>query len=322
MTSFQSSTEKVRVRLCVVFPIRICATHICTTNKLYTFVSVLHSTVQPQVAYICISATKMAGRNARNNKNKSNLEDNSDQLSSESKSIIKIMQEEFIIMKEEFALMKNEFLEALGEKTHEINVLNDEVKNLKAKVTKLESLIDEADSYERRDMIVVSGPNVPEFSVGENANEIVRDVVRREFNLEIGPNEINTSHRIGKKTQNQSADKRPFIVKLCRRDMKKELIMTSKRIKSRNIFISENLTPLRRSIFKTLRTMKREHPNLVKGVSTHEGKVFVYTKSESSDPNSRDKRHTVSSYDTLEKFCNDYIKRPLDNFLDNFFPQV
>ena len=136
--------------------------------------------------------------------------------------------------------------------------------------------------------------------------------------VSIADTDINTSHRIGPKPNNQTVDRRSFIVKFCRRDLKRELIAASKRMKNRNFYISENLTPTRRNIFKTLRNLKREHPDLVKGVSVYEGKVFAYTKSESNSPNPRDKRHLLNSMDSLSLFCENYVKKPLEDFLSEF----
>ena len=79
----------------------------------------------------------------------------------------------------------------------------------------------------------------------------------------------------------------------------------------------ENLTPTRRNIFKTLRKMKTAHPDFVKGVSTFEGKVYAYTPNEGSQPNARDKRHLVNNSETLNKFYREFVKKPLELFLEN-----
>ena len=64
--------------------------------------------------------------------------------------------------------------------------------------------------------------------------------------------------------------------------------------------------------------MKRQHPELVKGVSTFEGRVFAYTKNESPTANSRDRRHLVNDYEMLVKFCEDYVRKPIETFLENW----
>ena len=94
--------------------------------------------------------------------------------------------------------------------------------------------------------------------------------------------------------------------------------MASKRQSSPTIFVNESLTPKRKSILDAVRKMKREHPNLVKGCSTIDGRVYAFTKPVSSAPNARDVRHHITSYDSLKEFCRVYVKLPLDSFLQNW----
>ena len=64
--------------------------------------------------------------------------------------------------------------------------------------------------------------------------------------------------------------------------------------------------------------MKRAHPNIVSGCSSVEGRIYVYTKpSSSSGGSSRDLRHLVNDQETLVDFCREYIKQPLDLFLES-----
>ena len=241
-------------------------------------------------------------------------------LSKDSTQIITIMREEFNKIRAEISEMKNEFMQLCTEKNEEISSLKVEVSTLKTKISKLEQVVDDADAYERRDTVIVSGPGLPEFSRGENSCEVVREIIRENFHINVNSSDINTSHRIGAKPQNQAPDKRSLIIKFCRRDLKREIITASKRTKNGAVFVNENLTPARRTIFKTLRTMKREHPDLVKGVSVFEGRVFAYTKSVSGGPNARDRKHMINSFDILSEFCTEFVKKPLDNFLNSFQP--
>ena len=137
------------------------------------------------------------------------------------------------------------------------------------------------------------------------------------FAWKLKKNDINTVHRLGQKTPNQSADKRPFIIKFCRRDLKREVIQASKKQTRPKIYVNESLSAARRKVFHTLRSIKKAHPEIVKGVTTLDGKVFVYTQSENPAV-TRDVRHLVNNQESLSNFCVHYIKRPLDALLLSF----
>ena len=195
--------------------------------------------------------------------------------------------------------------------------------NYKKKVEKLESYIDDADAYERRDTVILSGSALPAATIGENCNEVTRQILKRELNMEIPLTEINTCHRLGKKSPSQSPDTRPIIVKLCRRDVKSQLISAARQLGKGNskrgqnipnLFVNESLTPPRRKILFTLRQIKRAHPDIVSGCSSYDGKIFAYTK----NGNLRNTRHLVNNHQSLVKFCDEHIKVPIQTFLDHW----
>ena len=214
----------------------------------------------------------------------------------------------------EMERLRTEFMETLHSKTREVDQLRGEVDMLKKKLSILEDNLDGAEAYERRDSIIVSG-GIPAEVSGENCVEIVRQIAKEKLKLEIATSDISTAHRIGKRPQAPHL-KRNFIVKLCRRDIKSELISASKKQdKSGNrIYINESLTPQRNSIYHTLRRIKKEHPGVINGCTTVDGKVIVYTKPLTSAGN-RDMRHIVNTREQLVCFCQEYIKVPLENFL-------
>ena len=134
---------------------------------------------------------------------------------------------------------------------------------------------------------------------------------------EVEASEISTAHRLGKKPASQQPDKRSIIVKFCRRDTKNDVYRSSRnQARPSQLFINESLSPSRRKIYNALREMKRSNPNLVNGCSTFDGKIYAYTKihSTNSQPQ-RDRRHLISDFDGLKKFCHEYVKKPIDSFL-------
>ena len=221
-----------------------------------------------------------------------------------SKKVVTIMMKQFQALRDE-----------ISSKNQEITELKSKVGELQSKVEKLESNIDDADAYERRDTIILSGSAVPPASVGEKSSEIVRAVVRENLRIELSSAEINTAHRLGKKAPSQAPDKRPIIVKLCRRDVKSQLMSAVRQQRPTSLYINESLTQPRRKILFALRQMKRAHPDLVLGCNSYDGRIYAYTKSSVPSQNTR---HLINTYQSLVKFCNDQIKVPIETFLDQW----
>ena len=114
-------------------------------------------------------------------------------LTGENKSIV-------LVIVEEFRKMKTEFLDTITERNQEVDSLKNDVKELRAKVSELEQCVDQADAYERLDTIIVSGGSVPAFTNGENCSTILKVLIKKKLHLEISSSDINTAHRLGKKT--------------------------------------------------------------------------------------------------------------------------
>ena len=238
-------------------------------------------------------------------------------MGSDAKSIIEHVKAEFLKMKSEFSEMRTKFSEFLTAKFKEVDDLKEQVHDLNRTIRKLEDTIEDASAYERRDALILGGKCLPVSYQGEICSTIVQNLVKEHLNLEIQSSDISTAHRLGIKRQNQTADKRNIIVKFCRRDVKREVLVASKQKRSSDIFANESLTPKRKVLHDTLRNMKRQHPDLIKGCTTIDGRVYAFTPPISPGPNSRDMRHHIINQDVLKDFCRTYIKRPLDLFLQN-----
>ena len=104
--------------------------------------------------------------------------------------------------------------------------------------------------------------------------------------------------------------------------MKKALISASKRqVKGspNRIFINESLTPKRTAVLQTLLKMKKLH-GVISWVTSIEGDVYAFTP---PDENSavratgapKDKRHRINTREELQKFCAEYLQKPLEEFI-------
>ena len=211
--------------------------------------------------------------------------------------------------------MKEDFQSKIEERDTKISELSTEVKTLKEKVNKMERLTDDADAYERRDTIIISGDKIPPASLGENSSHLVQKLVKDELKITLPADGISTAHRLGRKPTNQTVDKRSFIVKLVRRDLKHEIISASKKLpKASKLFVSESLTPPRRTLFYALRKMRQA--KMIKGCNTYEGRVYAYTAPRR--PSDRDQRHLINSYEALQEFCRVHVRQPLETFLETW----
>ena len=222
------------------------------------------------------------------------------------------------LMKDEFSKMESKFMDILSQKNEMISGLQTKVTELEHEVNNLKTLVDDADAYERRDTVILSGAELPSAQLGENCTGVLISTVKDKLNIIIDRSDISVAHRLGKKPTTQGPDKRPIIAKLCRRETKHSLISASRRTKAPGFFINESLSPQRSSIFKTMRKIRKEHPDVVKGCNTHDGKVQVYTPAASTNsllPPRRDIRHTINTHDDLTRFCREYVKKPLEFFL-------
>jgi hypothetical protein len=107
----------------------------------------------------------------------------------------------------------------------------------------------------------------------ESCRAVICSFVKEKLQLNIAPTDISTSHRIGKKPMTQVEMKRRIVVKLCRRDIKKDILFACRQLKP-NFFANENLTPVRNTQMFVLRKMRRAYEDKVLGCSSIDGTVF------------------------------------------------
>ena len=189
--------------------------------------------------------------------------------------------------------------------------LEHEVEQLKKHVMKLEEKIEDNDSYERRDTLVLSGSAIPPASNMENCPDIVCKF--------ISASDISVSHRLSTKSSSQRTPKKDIIVKFCRRNTKLDVLNSCRKSKPNNLFVNEFLTPSRQTIAYVLRKAKREFPHLISGSTSFDGKVFAWIK----PPNphaagAKDLRVEINTHSKLENFCSRTLEKPLTHFIQEW----
>ena len=216
-----------------------------------------------------------------------------------------------IAIREDINQLRCDFENAMKEKDDVINNLRRKVDQLTSKFGKLEAKFEDEDAYQRRDVVIISGSYLPVAAAGEKCEEIVIKSIKDCLNVDLRPNDISTCHRLGK-PKSGVPDKRSLIVKLCRRDNKRKLIDAARQKKPSNLYINEDLTPMRNTILYGLRRMKKFAGSKVVGFSTRNGKVSAWVKPPNS---STDLRMDVNDYKTIEHISRTFAGAPLTEFI-------
>ena len=192
------------------------------------------------------------------------------------------------------------------------NELSKTCRSLNERVNHMEELIDDDNAYSRRESLIFSGPAVlAEIGNNETCAPSVIKLLKTNLNVEINPSDISVSHRLGSR-KSQGPDKRSIIAKFCRRDLKRDILASARRVKPSNLFINESLTNVRQKISQALRIAKKQHPDVISGITSIEGRVFVWRK---GSEGGRDVRHCINTLARLEDFCMQNMRVSSTNFL-------
>ena len=231
-------------------------------------------------------------------------------------------------MDEVASRIESKFADLIEEKDAKIDELQATNSNLRGTVSSLEDKLDALNAYTRKDTIIVSGA-LPQATPNEASHTLVRDLLAQKFpTIAVDEKDISVAHRLQPKKPRADGSVPPpnIVVKLVRRNLKIELIKASRNQDKRalnKIFINESLTPQRNTVLQTLIKLKKDH-RAVKGVTSMQGDVFAYMEHPAvagggaAGGRHRDTRHCINTMAQLRKFCVDHLKKPLDDFIDNY----
>ena len=159
---------------------------------------------------------------------------------------------------------------------------------------------------------------MPPVVPGENCILLVCNLMKNQLKLNVQPTDISTAHRLGKKPTNQQVDSRKIIMKLCRREVKGDILNACRQIKP-NLYINESLTPVRNTIMYILRRAKKKQHSKVVCCSSLGGRVYAYIKT--SNPNqhgTRDRRIPVNTFSDLQTLCEEVLGEPWTSYIDRW----
>lgn len=174
--------------------------------------------------------------------------------------------------------VKSELLARLDEKIKVIEKLESEVDYLRRENTDIKNRLEDIESYQRSESLIISGNALPEVKNGENCSHAVVDILKNQMNFVLPKEAISAAYRLGKKSSAQTADKRNIFVKLNKREDKQSILASCKTAKPSNLYINENLTPTRYKILTLLKLVRRAQPSRLSAVGSRDGKVFAWIK--------------------------------------------
>ena len=123
------------------------------------------------------------------------------------------------------------------EKEKEIKDLKEKVLILSNEKKDLEQIIDRQEQYSRRNCILIHGVKEEQ---NEDTDNVVVKLIKDNLEEDVDLTELDRSHRIGKKKSNGKA--RPIIVKFARYNVRRKVFYNKKKLKGKNISITESLT--------------------------------------------------------------------------------
>lgn len=223
----------------------------------------------------------------------------------------------FVLIKNHTATMIEDLQRQIVTKDLIIENLHQDVSKLRKKVLLLEDRVEDNDAYDRRSTIVVSGSNLPVAVDGENATDTIAKLIKDKVGVVIGPSDISTCYRVGKKPETQTQDKRKFVVKFCREETKHDLIRTCKTVKPQKLYFNESLTQNRSAVLFALRQAKKKHPEKIASCCSYNGRVYAWMKPPNpSAPLAHNTRILVNSRDRFYELCEKTLNCRPDEFFN------
>ena len=141
--------------------------------------------------------------------------------------------------------MQQEFENIFITNSTKIQNLEDKACTLEKKLEKVELQSGDQAATELQDTIILGGNALPSVSVNEKCNQVATEVIRTKLSISLPNNVIVAAYGLGKKDNKQARDKRKILVRFTNKQQKIYLISASKTAKPDDLFVLENLTPLR-----------------------------------------------------------------------------
>ena len=152
----------------------------------------------------------------------------------------------------------------LEEKSRRVEDLEKVIEQKEDRITKLERASNDLQQYSRRSSVRIFG--VAEKSK-ENTDQIACDIAQEHLGIQLLPDDIDRSHRVGKRS---GKNPRAIIVKFCSYRKRTEVMKARKSLKNTGITIQEDLTQQNVQLY----TRTYKHPK-VTAAWTHDGRIIA-----------------------------------------------
>ena len=164
---------------------------------------------------------------------------------------------------------------------------------LKQRVVNCEAEIEELQQYGRRNAVRITN-GWPETD-DENTDELVLKITNKFMGLDIKPDQISRSHRVGRYNP-QGQTPRAILVKFTSYRIRESVYKARKKLRrhkdAREIYINEDLTKMRAQLSAKARRLKAD--KWILDAWTYDGRIFV------KDTNNR--THLVKNDSDLDRF--------------------
>ena len=141
---------------------------------------------------------------------------------------------------------------------------NSEVESLKTRVGKM-------DANKTSNNVILSGSIIPPVMQNEDPLAVATDILKTHLRYELPKHQVESAYRIGRLPERGSPDKRKIIIKLCDKNIKKDLFGAYRTMKVQDLYINEELTPEANNLFYQLRQLKKRNPNSFDRLFTRDG---------------------------------------------------
>lgn len=169
----------------------------------------------------------------------------------------------------------------------EQDTIKKNVEEIQEKLKNLQTSLDDQEQYSRRECLRFYG--VPEKE-SEKTDDVIRDISSSLLEVTLTENDIARSHRITPRGGRREEQPNPIIVRFSTYNVRQRVYEAKTKLKGSDIFMQEDLTPIRRDLLNRARKM----PN-VKRVRTNDGRITAWR----STPDGKEKRIFVRTVDDL-----------------------
>jgi len=216
------------------------------------------------------------------------------------------LRKEITDLKEDVEKLKGEnlgqqsTLNKLTKASNKNEMLRNDVSNrLNARSVDLEEL----QQYTRRNCVLING--VPEHK-GENTNDVVVNIAQEKMGIELEPEDLDRSHRIGK--FKAPGKHRPLIVKFARYNVRQNFMKNRKQLKGTSIGVSDLLTKFSQHLLHRANELVDQSRH-VKAAWSWDGKVHVLIQHDGQPS----RKLTINNQKNLQDDFGESPQRPVED---------